>query len=243
MNSLLNITWRGMFYGIIGTSLGGVAGTIIGLKSDKIISFILEFASGLMISIICFDLIPEAIKISNLEIVLVGLILGLIFMIICDEFIKNKVKNNSSNDLLKIGIIIGIGLAIHNFPEGLAIGAGFEVSQKLGIFLGIAIAIHDFPEGVSISVPLLKGGVSKGKTIFLTTLSGITTGIGAFCGVIIGNISTCLIAISLSFAAGTMLYIVSCELIPEASKLYKGRVASFGNIFGILVGMIAKVIV
>ena len=63
-----------------------------------------------------------------------------------------------------------------------------------------------------------------------------------FFGAIIGNISTFWISISLSFAAGTMLYIISCELIPESNKMYKGRIASFGNIIGIVIGIISKII-
>ena len=69
-------------------------------------------------------------------------------MILCDKAV-NKIysKKESDNSLLKTGIIICIGLAIHNFPEGLAIGSGFDASQKLGISLAIAIALHDIPEG------------------------------------------------------------------------------------------------
>jgi len=87
-----------------------------------------------------------------------------------------------------------------------------------------------------------KSGYGKWKAILLTALSGVTTGIGAFFGAIIGNISKELIAISLSFAAGAMLYIVSCELIPESNKLYNGRFAYFGNIIGIILGILSHLI-
>lgn len=96
--------------------------------------------------------------------------------------------------------------------------------------MAIAIALHDIPEGISISLPLKTGGFSKHKSILLTALSGITTGIGAFFGAIIGNISQNLIGISLAFAAGAMLYIISCEIIPESKKLYSGKFSSMGNI-------------
>ena len=138
-------------------------------------------------------------------------------------------------------MIILIGLTIHNFPEGLAIGAGFEASTVLGVSLAIAIAIHDVPEGISIAVPLKEGGSDKWKVIILTALSGITTGMGAFFGAIIGNISETLIAGALSLAAGAMLYIVSCELIPESKNMYKGRFTSLGNIIGILLGLFAHI--
>lgn len=231
-----------MIFGMVGTTIGGVVGANLKIKTNRVISFVLEFAAGLMTAIICFNLIPEALGLENLGVVLIGILLGILGMILCNEIVNKSMKETKSNNILKTGIIIGIGLGIHNFPEGLAIGSGFEVSEKLGLSLAIAIAIHDFPEGISIALPMKQGGMSKGKAIFITALSGITTGIGAFFGVIIGNISTFWISLSLAFAAGTMLYIVSCELIPESNRMYKGRFASFGNIVGLIIGIIAKVI-
>lgn len=125
----------------------------------------------------------------------------------------------------------------------MAIGAGFEASSRLGLSLAMAIAIHDVPEGMSIAIPINNSGYGKIKAIILTALSGITTGIGAFFGAIIGNDSQELVGISLAFAAGAMLYIVSCELLPESNQMYKGRFASFGNIFGIVFGILAKTVI
>ena len=124
-----------------------------------------------MTAIICFELIPETLFIADLHIAILGIILGVFMMIVCDIIVDNKFsksrkivdnrtelelirnKNVSSvtkirnNNLLKTGIIVSIGLAIHNFPEGLAIGSGFEASLKLGLSLAIAICFHDIPEG------------------------------------------------------------------------------------------------
>lgn len=100
-----------------------------------------------------------------------------------------------------------------------------------------------FQSGMSIALPISQSGYGKVKAVILTALSGITTGIGAFWGAIIGNVSQEFIGISLAFAAGAMLYIVSCELLPESNQMYKGRFASFGNIFGIVFGIVAKVII
>lgn len=123
-----------------------------------------------MTAIICFELIPEALAIASLPTVILGILFGIIMMIVCDIFVDNKFakkrkaanninikgnnklqKNNKflqeKNNLLKTGIIVSIGLAIHNFPEGLAIGSGFEASIKLGFSLAIAICFHDIPEG------------------------------------------------------------------------------------------------
>lgn len=97
-------------------------------------------------SIVCFDLIPEALNIAEFGTVITGVAFGIIIMVICDIIVQNKLQGKK-NSLLRTGIAVGIGLALHNFPEGLAIGSGFEASLKLGYSLAITIAIHDIPEG------------------------------------------------------------------------------------------------
>lgn len=211
---ILKTTILGLFFGTFGTTLGGIIGVVIKKHSNKFLSFILAFASGLMMSVICFDLLPEALGISNIVNVVIGTIIGIVSMIFCDILVEKKFSVNSKtkgmeNNLLKTGIIVSIGLAIHNFPEGLAIGSGFEASLKLGLSLAIAICLHDIPEGISMAVPMKNGGMKISKVIFYVILSGITTGVGAFFGAIIGSISQVVISICLSFAAGAMLYIVS----------------------------------
>mgnify|MGYP005777877687 FL=1 len=244
MSEILKTTLLGLFFGTFGTTLGGILGVVIKKNSNKFLSFILSFASGLMMAVICFDLIPEALGISNIYSIVFGILMGIISMIFCDILVQKKFKVNldaktERDNLLKTGIIVSIGLAIHNFPEGLAIGSGFEASLKLGLGLAIAICLHDIPEGISMAVPMKNGGMKKSKVIFYVILSGITTGIGAFFGAIVGSISEAVIAVCLSFAAGAMLYIVSGELIPESNQLYKGRMSAIGNMLGFIIGIFA----
>lgn len=230
----------GIFFGTFGTTIGGLIGVNLKSNSNKFLGFILSFASGLMMAIICFDLLPEAMEIASLAVILLGILLGILTMIICDTFVKEKFSNKKEmNSLLRTGIIISIGLALHNIPEGLAIGTGFQASINLGLSLAIVIAIHDVPEGISMAVPMKKGGMSKEKVIFYVIMSGISTGIGALVGHLVGGISESIIATSLSFAAGAMLYIVSGELTPEANNMYKGRMNAIGNILGFILGIIA----
>ena len=150
MSELLKTTLLGLFFGTFGTTLGGIIGVVSKKNSNKFLSFILAFASGLMMAVICFDLIPEALGISSLPSAIFGIILGIISMIFCDLLVEKKFNNErfakNNNTLLKTGIIVSIGLAIHNFPEGLAIGSGFESSMKLGLSLALAICLHDIPE-------------------------------------------------------------------------------------------------
>ena len=127
MENIINTTILGIFFGTIGTTIGGIIGCTIKNTSNKFLSFILSFAAGLMMAVICFDLIPEALEISNITQAIIGIILGIITMIFCDiivdkKFNAQKVETNIANNLLKTGIIVSIGLAIHNIPEGLAIG-------------------------------------------------------------------------------------------------------------------------
>lgn len=150
MEVLLSTTLIGLFFGTFGTTIGGILGANLKTTSNKLLSFILEFAAGLMIAIVCFELIPEALQISSLSTVIIGIIMGVIVMIVCDHIVNYRYEKKHTiqkNSLLKTGIIVGIGLALHNFPEGLAIGSGFEASEKLGYALAIAIALHDVPEG------------------------------------------------------------------------------------------------
>lgn len=88
-----------------------------------------------------------------------------------------------------------------------------------------------------MAVPMKNGGMSKGKVIWYTLLSGVTTGIGAFFGAVVGSVSQTVIGLCLAFAAGAMLYLVAGELLPESNHLYTGRMATLGNILGLLTGV------
>lgn len=246
MQNIMNTAILGLFFGTIGTTIGGIIGCSLKSQSNKFLSFILSFAAGLMMAVICFDLIPEALGLSQITEVIIGIVLGIIVMIFCDLIVDkifskkpilNQNTNKVSNNLLKTGIIVSIGLAIHNIPEGLAIGSGFEASLKLGFSLAIAICFHDIPEGISMALPMKNGGMKAYKIMFYVILSGIATGVGALIGSIVGKISEQIIAIALSFAAGAMLYIVSGELIPESNSLYKGRISALGNMIGFIIGI------
>ena len=246
------ITLLGLFFGTIGTTIGGLIGVFSKRNSNKFLSFVLAFASGLMLAVICFDLIPESINISSIYSTILGIVLGIILMILCDNLvqkifskkdsIKLRNKNRVNIGLLKTGIIVSIGLALHNIPEGLAIGSGFDSSASLGLSLAIAICLHDIPEGISMAIPMKSGGMHPLKVMFYVILSGLATGLGALIGALVGNISINVIAICLSFAAGAMLYIVTGELIPEANQLYKGRITALGNMLGFIIGLFAMLI-
>jgi len=246
VGQILKIAVVGLISGITGTGIGGLIAFFVGKNvSNKLLSTILEFSAGLMTSVVCFELVPEAVKIAGLNLTIIGVISGILIIIIIDDFVKhlNVIKSTQGNgNLLRAGILVSIGLALHNFPEGFAVGSGFEASVTLGVTLTIIIAIHDIPEGIAMALPMKLGGFSATKAFLLTVLSGVPMGLGAFIGAALGRVSQQFIAICLGFAGGAMLFVVYGELIPESKRIYLGRMSSVGNILGIVCGIIVTML-
>ena len=255
MNHLLKITLIGLISGIVGTSIGGLIGILLDNISKPFFGFILEFSAGLMTSVVCFELIPEALELSSASATFSGLFLGIIVILIIEKFIdinfsslnntkkyNNKSKHKKKNvDLLRTGILVAIGIALHNLPEGFAVGSGFQASVSLGTTITAVIIIHDIPEGIAMALPMKTGGYSRSKALIYTILSGIPMGIGALLGAILGGLSDFFIGACLGFAAGAMLYIVYVNLVPESKKIYLGRFSSIGNLLGIICGIIITI--
>jgi ZIP family zinc transporter len=240
---LLKAAVIGLVSGITGTGIGGLTAFFVNDISNRFLSTILEFSAGLMTSVVCFKLIPEAFSLGGTMPTFTGIFAGIAVVIIIENYIRrsNILRNIRGNTgLLRTGILMSIGIALHNFPEGFAVGSGFEASVNLGITITAAIIIHDIPEGIAMAIPMRAGGFSKLKAFFYTILSGIPMGFGALLGAALGEISTQLISVCLGFAGGAMLYIVYGELVPESKKLYLGRLSSVGNVLGIICGIIVS---
>lgn len=242
-NNIFYISLIGTVMGILGTGLGGIIGCFIKNTSNKVSSSFLQLSAGVMTAVVCFDLLPEGFNLAGMEITLLGFVFGVITLLIIEDIIrriqKKTVKNNGENKkLFRVGFLIFIGIMLHNLPEGLAIGAGFGVSVHMGLTLAIVIALHDIPEGIAIALPLRKAGTGFVKAAGLAFLSGVPTGIGALIGALVGGISEATVGISLGFAGGAMLYIVSGELIPESRDMYKGRFSVLAYIVGFIAGIL-----
>lgn len=240
MSRLFAVTCIGFLCGMVGTGLGGILAILLGNPTKRVMAVILGFTSGIMISVVCFDLLPEAFGLGGVLMGLLGLVLGVGMIIAIEQFIPERVsqKFSSDFDFIRSGILLGIGIAVHNFPEGLAVGSGFAANDYFGLGLALVIGLHDMPEGVAMAAPLKMGGISRQKILLYTVLAGIPTGIGAFAGELLGEISHTIICLCLSFAAGAMLYITCGELIPKTQSIYKGRISTIGMIIGIMCGII-----
>ncbi|WP_204488473.1 ZIP family metal transporter [Caldicoprobacter guelmensis] len=233
--------------GIVGTGLGGLMGFVLNNPSRRFLSTLLNFSAGLMMAVVCFDLLPEAFEIGGFGISIIGVCLGVIMIVTCDEAItswKSYFKRNRNSAFLrqyiKTGVLLGIGIALHNFPEGLAIGSGFTAMESYGLGLSLVIAFHDVPEGIAMAAPMRIGGMGKWKVFLSAVMAGVPTGIGALVGYLLGEISPYFISLCLGFAGGAMLYITCLELIPRSRDLYRGRVPGLGLIVGVIAGIVVS---
>ena len=246
--------------GICGTGLGGLVSAILFKRPSEIMTcWLLSFAGGVMTSIVCFGLVPEAFDLGGIGISITGLIIGILIIMALSRIIDaiTELKGdelkihrtpeglhheeqmiNDKSRLLRSGILMLTAIGLHNIPEGLAIGAGGSHDLRLGILLSVMIAVHNIPEGMAISAPLLAGGVKHRNVILLTALSGAPTLLGGIIGSLIGGISETAIAVSLSAAGGAMLYIVFAEIIPQSIVMTKDRKASIVTLFGIIIGLV-----
>ncbi len=248
MNRLLFSSIIGTTAGIIGTGLGGAIGFLLNNPSKRFLSTLMNFSAGLMIAVVCFDLLPESLEIGGLATEVIGIVLGVGMIMVCEEILSLYTRrvskgNNSMGQYIRTGILLGIGIALHNFPEGLAIGSGFTAMESYGIGLSIVIALHDIPEGVAMATPMRIGGMSKIKVFLAAVLAGIPTGIGALAGYLLGEISRYFISVCLGFAGGAMLYITCSELIPKSRDLHKGRIPGLGLVFGVITGIIISALI
>jgi ZIP family zinc transporter len=133
------------------------------------------------------------------------------------------------------GLFMAIGIALHNLPEGLAIGAGYGNSTALGATIAISLALHNIPEGMVTAAPLLLSGMNKWVVVAIATAAGLVTPIGTLIGAALISISPEFISAAMALAAGAMIYIVSDELIPQSHK-YHNHAANFGLVAGFVFG-------
>ena len=151
-------------------------------------------------------------------------------------------KKTSHLQLLIAGIMMAVAVAIHNVPEGMSVGAlyakaGGAVDEGLWVLL-FSIVLHNVPEGMAIALPLFTSGMNRWKAAGVAALSGVPTIFGALAGYAIGDMGALGLAVSLSFAAGTLLYVVFGEVLPQSINLYCSRKTAYAAITGLAVGML-----
>ncbi len=136
--------------------------------------------------------------------------------------------------LIKSGLLIAVGIAIHNLPEGFAVGAGFMRSTQFGLFIAVAILLHNIPEGIATALPLCQGGVRRRDALGTSILSGLVEPLGALMAAGFLNVFRDLLPGALAFAGGVMVFITLDELIPAAREHGHHHLTAVGIILGAL---------
>jgi ZIP family zinc transporter len=236
LKSIIYIVLLSATISLIGTMIGASIGVVVRRPSKKLLGFILGFAGGLMLAIVVFDLIPEAIEKWSFWGTLGFSVLGILLVLMIDSFIGTKNVGFSSSS--KVAFMTALGLMLHNFPEGIIMGVGFLSGKSLGLKMSLIIAIHDIPEGMAVSAPLMVSKVRVSKILFYVFITALPTAIGAWIGIFAGSVSANTLGACLATASGIMLYVVCGELLPESTKIWDGISSTIGILTGVLGGLI-----
>lgn len=232
---------------VIGTLLGFIFNTV----SDKINDCIMGFASGLMLSAAFFGLIIPAIQLtgkSKIYIPILGVLCGALFINVADifapkmmSFIGADSKNENKRKISERALLFVLAIAIHNFPQGMAAGVGFGTQETVNaVSISIGIAIQNIPEGMIIIAPLLASGASRKKTLGIGILTGSIEILGTISGYLAVKIANFIMPFLLSFAFGTLLYVICSDMIPQAHSHGYEKQATYSLILGFLLMLVVK---
>jgi ZIP family zinc transporter len=144
----------------------------------------------------------------------------------------NRAGGDLDRSLVNTGLLLAIGITIHNLPEGIAVGAGYLHNPQFGLFIAVAILLHNIPEGIATALPLCKAGICKRDALKVAFLSGLAEPAGALLASMFLVRFTMLLPGALAFAGGVMVFITLDELIPTAQKYGNENYTALGIIAG-----------
>ena len=221
----------------LATGLGGLI-AVVKRPRKKLLGFLMGLAAGIMITLSFLELMSDALKISGWSMAASGFVIGSLLMFILDfvlphRFFSVEEKGLSDGRFLKSGMLIAIGISLHNFPEGIAVASGYSYLPRLGLTIAIAIALHNIPEGIAVALPIYMGGSSKLEALRLALISGLIEPLGALvASLFLESSSLRLVPFGLSFASGVMIFVTLDELIPVAHEHGHEHFTSLGVIMG-----------
>ncbi len=234
------------------TALGS-ASVFFFKKIDRtLFSLVLGFSSGIMVAASFWSLLSPALELSeggripSYIIVSSGFLVGALFTLASDAALE-KMQNASAlpPTRKKLTMLMG-AITVHNIPEGLAVGVAFGAlgenmsngALAAAASVALGIALQNFPEGAAVSIPMREVGVSRGKSFFFGQLSGMVEPIAGVLGALLVGFVSPILPFALAFAAGSMMYVVAKELIPEANGLSRAYLPTLGFLVGFCIMMI-----
>lgn len=223
------------------TVLGALMGLIFKRASQRFANPILAFSAGIMLAASVFGLILPALESDSGRLlpIIGGIFCGALCMDILGRIVC-FVRPNSAH-LNRVFLFVA-AIAIHNLPEGIAAGVGFGTGDKASAFMiACAIALQNIPEGMVIIAPMLSAGLKPGKTFLYALSTGLIEVLGTFLGYFAITTAEALLPFALSFAAGTMLFIICGEMIPEVC-CKENIASSYSLLLGFCVMLIFGVI-
>lgn len=232
----------------LSTTIGSLIGLAFKKESPKFMSAVLGFTAGVMIGVSFFELLPSSLEEIGFIKSSISFVIGFIFIFLIDYFIpheyigqKEKINENTDKKLLRTGLFVAIGIAIHNFPEGMATFYSSIVNIKVGAAIAVAIAIHNIPEGIAVSAPVFKATGNRSKAFLWSFLSGVVEPIGAVLTafLLLPFLNAQILGYLLAGIAGLMVFISIDELIP-VSKSYGYSHLPIVSFIGGLIIMIAS---
>ncbi len=238
--------------GVGGATVFGVAvGFVFRKLSHRFSDLVMAFAAGIMLAAAVLGLVLPSVEYGGgakgLPITVLGVFAGAVCINLMDKAVPHLHRlaggeGGASASAGKVLLFVS-AIAIHNLPEGIAAGVGFgsgEVSQALLIAGGIAL--QNIPEGMVIVGPMLASGISPKRTFLLASLTGLVEVLGTLLGYLAVSISSAILPFALSFAGGTMLYVISHEMIPETHHEGSQRGSTYSLLVGFCVMLVSDVL-
>ncbi len=228
----------------LGVGLSTVIGSVIGFFfrriSHRFSDIVLAFAAGVMLAAAIIGLVLESLESGNLLITILGIFAGALVINVLDRCVPHLHRLVGSDDsseserekLYKVLLFV-CAIAIHNFPEGIAAGVGFGTGDTANaLTIAGAIALQNVPEGMVIIAPMLSAGITPKRTFIAALFTGVIEVVGTLIGYFAVKISVSLLPFALAFAGGTMLYVISDEMIPETHAHGSHRGATYSLLAG-----------
>ncbi|MBQ7309616.1 MAG: ZIP family metal transporter [Clostridia bacterium] len=234
------------------TVIGAVIGFLFKRISHKFSDIVLSFAAGVMLAAAVLGLILPSLEYGGkfgILITVAGIFVGALCLNLVDKLVPHLHKMigtepeaHSNGNLSKVLLFV-TAIAIHNLPEGIAAGVGFgagDHSQALIIAGGIAL--QNIPEGMVIIGPMLSAGVKPGKTFLLAMITGLVEVVGTLIGYFAVSVASVILPFALAFAGGTMLYVISDEMIPETHAHGSETGATYSLLVGFCLMLVTDVL-
>ena len=235
------------------TIVGAVIGFFVKDVDHRTNDIILGFAAGIMLAAAINGLIVPAVdsvELSMLWLPVAGVFAGALFLNAMDRLTPHlhkisgaDIEAHANNKNLNRALLFVMAVALHNLPEGMAAGVSFgnnDVSAAITVAVGIAL--QNIPEGIVTVSPLVMSGVKRTRALLLASVTGLIEVLGTFIGFYVSGISTHVLPFALAFAGGTMLYIISDEMIPETHSHGYERTATYSILVGFTLMLILDVV-